>query len=135
MCKGAGSNSFDMHYLLKKLEDIFLLHVATSLAIANPLNIQTMPVKWFACFFIGKKIKGNHFWISDILVAVFEDKRNRSKVSAQLFTAISINIVLCSHIRAIIFLRPLPGIGIHITFFVMVKMMIYVKQIFKCMIE
>lgn len=55
MCKGAGSNSFDMHYLLKKLEDIFLLHVATSLAIANPLNIQTMPVKWFACYFIGKK--------------------------------------------------------------------------------
>lgn len=48
MCKGAGSNSFNMHYLLKKLEDIFLLHVATSLAIANPLNIQTMPVKWFA---------------------------------------------------------------------------------------
>lgn len=92
MCKGAGSNSFDMHYLLKKLEDIFLLHVATSLAIAR-----------FACYFIGKKIKGNHFWISDILVAVFEDKRNRSKVSAHLFTAISINIVLCAHIRAIIF--------------------------------
>lgn len=45
MCKGAGSNSFDMHYLFKKLEDIFLLHVATPLAIANPLNIQTMPVK------------------------------------------------------------------------------------------
>lgn len=54
MCKGAGSNSFDMHYLFKKLEDIFLLHVATPLAIANPLNIQTMPVKWFACYFIGK---------------------------------------------------------------------------------
>lgn len=70
MCKGAGSNSFDMHYLFKKLEDIFLLHVATPLAIANPLNIQTMPVKWFAC----SKIKGNHFWISDILEAVFEDK-------------------------------------------------------------
>lgn len=81
--------------------------------------------------FYWKKIKGNHFWISDILVAVFEDKRNRSKVSAQLFTAISINIVLCD----LIFLRPLPGIDIHITFFVMVKMMIYVKQIFKCMIE
>lgn len=44
MCKGAGSYSFDMHYLFKKLEDIFLLHVATPLAIANPLNIQTMPV-------------------------------------------------------------------------------------------
>lgn len=61
MCKGAGSNSFDMHYLLKKLEDIFLLHVAMSLAMANPLNIQTMPVKWFACYFIGKKSKATTF--------------------------------------------------------------------------
>lgn len=61
MCKGAGSNSFDMHYLFKKLEDIFLLHVATSLAIANPLNIQTMPVKWFACYFIGNKSKATTF--------------------------------------------------------------------------
>lgn len=54
MCKGAGSNSFDMHYLFKKLEDIFPLHVATSLAIANPLNIQTMPVKWLIAILLEK---------------------------------------------------------------------------------
>lgn len=39
MCKGVGSNSFDMYYLLKKLEDIFLLYVVMLFVIVNLLNI------------------------------------------------------------------------------------------------
>lgn len=103
MCKGAGSNSFDMHYLLKKIRGHFSTACCYVTCHSKSIEHPDYACKMICLLFYWKKIKGNHFWISDILVAVFEDKRNRSKVSAQLFTAISINIVLCAHIRAIIF--------------------------------
>lgn len=53
--------------------------------------------------FYWKKIKGNYFWILDILVVVFEDKRNRFKVSVYFFIVIFINIVQCVYICVIIF--------------------------------
>lgn len=103
MCKGAGSNSFDMHYLFKKIRGHFSTACCYVTCHSKSIEHPDYACKMICLLFYWKKIKGNHFWISDILVAVFEDKRNRSKVSAHLFTAISINIVLCAHIRAIIF--------------------------------
>lgn len=92
MCKGAGSNSFALS--IQKIRGHFSTACCYATCHSKSIEHPDYARKMICLLFYWKKIKGNHYWISDILVAVFEDKRNRSKVSAQLFTAIS---TVCPH--------------------------------------